>query len=120
MNTTQQGAQGEEQAAQYLSQKGHRILARNFRATGGEIDIVTLQKNTLVFVEVKERASHAFGGPIAAVTPTKQKRIAHAALQFIKIHKKLTYNTVRFDVICILPAEIEHIENAFVPPRMTL
>lgn len=120
MNTTQQGAQAEEQATQYLSQKGYRVLARNFRATGGEIDIVAFQKDTLVFVEVKERASQAFGGPIAAVTSTKQKRIVHAALQFIKIHKKVTYDAIRFDVICILPEEIEHIENAFIPPRMTL
>lgn len=120
MNTSTSGALAEEQAAHYLEEKGYRLLARNFRATGGEIDIVCSWGKMLVFVEVKERASNAFGGPIAAVTPTKQKRVAHAAVQFIKINKKLSYDSIRFDVICILPAGIEHIENAFIPARMTL
>lgn len=120
MNTSTTGALAEEQAAHYLTQKGYRVLARNFRATGGEIDIVAFWKKTLVFVEVKERASNAFGGPIAAVTPTKQKRVVHAALQFIKQNKNLSYDSIRFDVICILPTGLEHIENAFVPARMTL
>ncbi len=120
MNTSATGALAEEQAAQYLEQKGYRLLARNFRAPGGEIDIICSWGKTLVFVEVKERASNAFGGPIAAVTPTKQKRITHTAVQFIKINKNLSYDSIRFDVICILPTGIEHIEHAFVPIRMTV
>ncbi len=120
MNTSAQGALAEEQAARYLADKGHRVLARNFRATGGEIDIVSFHNKTLVFVEVKERASKAFGGPVMAVTPTKQKRITNAALQFIKINKHVSYDAIRFDVICILPTGIEHIENAFVPARKVL
>ena len=120
MNTSAKGALAEEQAARYLANKGHRILAQNFRATGGEIDIVSSHNKTLVFVEVKERASKAFGGPIMAVTPTKQKRIVHSALQFIKINKNVPYSEIRFAVICILPTGIEHIENAFIPARTTL
>lgn len=120
MSTTDQGIQGEEQASRYLTKKGHRLLARNFRATGGELDIVTLDRKILVFTEVKMRASRAFGGPLAAVTPTKQQRVARAAMQFIKIHREVIFDTIRFDVICILPEGIEHIENAFIPPRMTL
>lgn len=120
MNSSQQGALAEEQAANYLIQKGHHLLAQNFRAVGGELDLVTLHHNTLIFVEVKQRASQAFGGPIAAVTPRKQKRIVQAAMQFIKMHKEVKFDGIRFDVVCILPAEIEHIENAFFPPRTTL
>ena len=120
MNTTQQGSQGEEQATAFLVKKGYKVLARNFRVMGGELDIVAQIKKTVVFVEVKQRASVAFGGPLAAVTPTKQKRIARAATQFIKAHICQPYEAVRFDVICILPEGIEHIENAFYPPRTTL
>ncbi len=120
MNTTTQGALAEEQAATYLVQKGYKIVARNFRTTGGELDIVAQLRNTLVVVEVKQRASNAFGGPLAAVTRTKQKRISYASTQFIKTHQNLKFDEIRFDVICILPAEIEHIENAFFPPRTTL
>ena len=120
MNTTSAGAQAEEQAAQYLTRKGYRVVARNFRVSGGEIDIIALAKSTLVFVEVKKRASQAFGGPVAAVTPLKQKRIAQTAAQFIKINTETHYQSVRFDVICISPAGLDHIENAFFPARMTI
>ncbi len=120
MNTTTQGSWAEQQAADFLAQRGYRIIARNFRATGGEIDIVATFKKMLVFVEVKQRASNAFGGPLAAVTKAKQQRVARAATQFIKTHPQLLKDEMRFDVICMLPGEIEHIENAFYPPRTTL
>ena len=118
MNT--KGMQGEEQAATYLTKKGHKILARNFRTTGGELDIVSRLKKMLVFTEVKQRSYEAFGGPLAAVNKTKQRRIARAAAAFIKCHKEVAYDEIRFDVICILNGEITHIENAFFPPRTTL
>ena len=120
MNTTSLGALAEQQAADYLTQHGYKLVARNFRATGGEIDLVVSYKKQLIFVEVKQRASQTFGGPLAAVTKTKQQRIARAATQFIKTHPQITYNEIRFDIICILPGEIEHIKNAFFPPRTTL
>lgn len=120
MNTTTQGALAEEQAATYLTGKGYKIVARNFRAIGGEIDIVAQLHRTLIFVEVKQRSSQAFGGPLAAVTKTKQKRVAGASAQFIKMHPSIKFDEIRFDVICILPTGIEHIENAFFPARTTL
>ena len=118
MNT--QGELGEAQAADYLTRKGYNILARNYRATGGEIDLVVRLKKTVVFVEVKQRSYDAFGGPLAAVTKTKQLRIARAATQFIKTHTNVPYDNIRFDVICILNGEITHLENAFFPPRTTI
>lgn len=120
MNTSAQGAQAEAQAASYLIQKGYRILARNFRAPGGEIDLIAQQRKVLVFVEVKQRADCSFGGPLQAVGSTKQKCVAKAAVAFIKTHQALAYDAIRFDVICILPGKLEHIENAFLPPRTTL
>ncbi len=120
MNTTQKGAQAEEQAARFLTRKGLTIVARNFRAAGGEIDLVATQAGTLIFVEVKKRTSRAFGGPVAAVTPAKQRRIATAAAQFIKAHPAVHYQSIRFDVVSILPQETAHLENAFFPPRSTL
>ena len=120
MNTTTQGTLAEQQAAEYLEQRGYTITARNFRCTGGEIDLVAQLKKTLVFVEVKQRTSDAFGGPLAAVTKTKQQRVARAAAQFIKTHPQIGYDEIRFDVICILAGNIEHLENAFSPARTTL
>ena len=119
MTTRQTGNEGEEQAAQFLRRQGYQILARNFTAAGGELDIVARHKNTLVFVEVKTRASTDFGGPAAAVTHTKQTRIVRAAMQYLKA-KTPKFDSIRFDVICVLPDTIEHIPNAFTPARTTL
>ena len=119
MNTKQTGQQGEEQAAHFLEKKGYKILARNFSTPQGELDLIAADKKTLVFVEVKARAYEAFGGPLAAVTPAKQKRLSLAAQQYIKI-KSPKFDSIRFDVICILPGKVEHLENAFIPGRTNL
>lgn len=119
MNTSRAGNLGEEQAARFLQAKGWRILERNFSAPGGEIDIIAQDKKTLVFAEIKTRSYHAYGGPLAAVTPAKQKRIALTAAAYIKA-KGLKFDSIRFDVLCVLPQGIEHIPNAFTPPRTTL
>ena len=118
MNTTQSGALGEEIAGRYLAEKGYRILTRNFRKPCGEIDLIALDGKTLVFVEVKKRASLAFGGPIAAVTAAKQHKIALTAQQYIKKNAP-KFDSIRFDVVCLLPEQIEHIKNAFIPRRGT-
>ena len=118
MNTKQSGAQGEEAACEYLTQKGLRVLVRNYRKACGEIDIIALDGKTLVFAEVKKRASAAFGGPMAAVTVSKQRKIAQTAQYFIKENAP-KFDSIRFDVVCLLPGEITHIENAFIPPRGT-
>ena len=119
MNTKQSGAQGEQAACDYLVNKGYRILTRNYRKTCGEIDIVATDGKTLVFAEVKKRASQAFGGPLAAVTTAKQQKISLTAQWYIKENAP-KFDSIRFDVICLLPGEIQHIENAFTPARSTL
>ena len=119
MNTKHTGQQGEEQAARFLESKGYKILARNFSTPTGELDLVAAQGKTLVFAEVKARAYAAFGGPLAAVTSAKQKRLALAAQQYIKMESP-KFDRIRFDVICILPGKLEHIENAFLPSRTNL
>ena len=119
MNTRQTGQAGEDQAALFLIKHGYKILARNFNTPQGELDLVVRQGNALVCVEVKSRASMAFGGPLLAVTPAKQKRLALAATQYIKANSP-KFDSIRFDVVCILPDRIEHVQNAFQPNRNTL
>src|SRR5215467_14496860 len=73
------GARGEKLACRYLKRNGYKILFRNFRGrSGGEIDIVCRDDDTLVFVEVKTRAGEDFGRPFVAVDRTKRKRIPAA------------------------------------------
>ena len=116
------GQEGEDRAARFLTQQGYRILERNYRAPGGEIDLIALHKGEVVFVEVKTRTSDAFGAPELAVTPQKQRRMIKAALGYIK-RRKFHQVPCRFDVVAISAAtehEVELIQNAFEIDRTHL
>ncbi len=108
------GAQGEEQAYNFLKKSGYKILARNFRSLRGEIDLVAKSGNDIVFVEVKLRHSRKFGLPQEAVNRTKQRRIIVAALAYMK-QAGLTGQNMRFDVLAIgpEPGTIELLQSAF-------
>lgn len=113
------GSRGEEIAVSFLGQQGYRILERNFRCKGGELDIVARApgERGLVFVEVKTRRDRSYGPPQLAVTPFKQRQISKAALTWLS-RNHLHDSQARFDVIAILLEDggghsIEHIVNAF-------
>jgi uncharacterized protein (TIGR00252 family) len=76
------GRRGERAAEKYLKRNGYRIVARNFRASGAEIDLVAIDGETLVFVEVKTRRSRSAGAPEDAVDERKQSRMRRAAEAF--------------------------------------
>ncbi len=119
MNTTQAGFLAEDKAVALLLSKGHRIIARNYRQQCGEIDIISYDGKTLVFSEVKQRKSDAFGGPIAAITKRKQNKIVQTAVLYIKENAP-KFDSIRFDAICLLGEQATHIPNAFTPTRSTL
>src|SRR5437763_14872388 len=80
------GARGEKLACRFLKRNGYKILFRNFRGrSGGQIDVVCRDNNTLVFVEVKTRTREDFGRPISAVDRAKQKRISRGALAWLRM-----------------------------------
>lgn len=111
------GNRGEELAVAFLERNGLRIIERNFRCKGGEIDIVAKDGSTLVFVEVKSRKTLSFGVPQLAVTPFKQRQISKAALTWLSRNRQHD-KPARFDVIAILldgsyHHRIDHIKNAF-------
>lgn len=112
------GQRGEDAAAKFLKRLGYKIVARSERNMLGELDIVAVDRRTVVFAEVKTRATHEAGTPQEAVTPEKQKRITRAALGYLRRHGLLEH-PARFDVIAVtwpddqrLP-QIEHVQNAF-------
>jgi putative endonuclease len=116
------GSEGEDRAAKFLVRQGYRILERNYRTPSGEIDLIALDKDTLVFVEVKTRTTHAFGAPELAVNDRKQGRMTRAALGYLK-YKKLHQMPCRFDVVAISKdrdQELELIRNAFEMDRTNL
>jgi len=110
------GKKGEELAIAQLKALRYKILERNFKCSLGEIDVIARDKNTLVFVEVKTRATREFGGPAAAVHERKQRQLSKVALVYLN-QKKLFNIPARFDVVAveILPPapRIEVIQNAF-------
>lgn len=111
-----QGALGEEHAASFLKKLGYRILERNYKARYGEIDIVALSHNTLVFVEVKTRSSFDYGNPLEAITPWKLKTLIKTA-EFYKLTHRNLPSLMRIDAVSVelgaggLIKNIEHIEN---------
>lgn len=106
------GKINENRACEFLTAKGYKILDRNFTCPIGEIDIIALDRDSIVFVEVKYRATAYFGLPQEAVTPQKQQKIRDVASLFLKMKRKLNA-PCRFDVVAILGDQITHIENAF-------
>ena len=115
------GTRGEILACRFLRRNGYKVLHRNFRGrTGGEIDIVCRDRDTLVFVEVKTRTREDFGRPFDAVDRTKQKRIARGGLAWLRLLGDPDI-LFRFDVVEVIIAEdaeprIELLRNAFALP----
>jgi len=114
------GNRGERLAAKFLRRQGLRILARQYSSPMGEIDLVALDGESIVFVEVKTRRSEAAGHPAEAVTLEKQKRLTRTALSYLKRYGLLE-RRARFDVVAILWSQedsrprVEHFRNAFPP-----
>ncbi len=113
------GQLGEEIASQFLTSRSYRILERNFRCKGGEVDIIARdpEDKSLVFIEVKARRDLSYGVPQLAVTPFKQRQISKAALTWLS-KNRLHDTNARFDVIAILlhtdgQHAVEQIKNAF-------
>jgi putative endonuclease len=112
------GASGEKLAGHFLRRNGFKILYRNFRGrSGGEIDLVCRDGDTLVFVEVKTRSREDFGRPFDAVDREKQKRISRGGLAWLRMLDDPDI-LFRFDVVEVIMTKdaeprIELIRNAF-------
>ena len=116
MANRERGARGEAIACSYLSKKGYKILARNFRTRVGEVDIVGRTENTIVFVEVKSWRTFDPDGIERAIDWRKQRRIIETARVYLAGgDRDLALLSVRFDVVLVLPDErtVRHIEGAF-------
>lgn len=97
----EEGERGEQIAVDYLKKQGYKILERNFRIRGGEIDVIGLDGDTLAFIEVKTRRSNEFGTPLEAITPWKLRSLVKSA-EFYKVkHPKLP-DAMRIDAVGII------------------
>lgn len=100
MNNKRTGNYGESLACEFLKKQGYKILERNYRIRGGEIDIVAKDGDWLVFVEVKTRFTHEYGPPAESITPWKIKALLKSALFYIQ---KISWGSrlYRIDVVAV-------------------
>ena len=111
------GRLGEDLAHRYLRGHGCTVVARNYRTMSGsgEIDLVAWQGETLVFVEVKARATDAFGEPDRAVDAEKRDRLRRAARDYAR-RAGVDWGKIRFDIVTVVlgnPARVEWLRDAF-------
>ncbi len=85
VTTAETGAYGERIAAAHLRRHGYRVLTRNYKVIGGEIDIICRHKDALVFAEVRTRSSEDFGRPIDTIGSAKQNALRHAARRYLEL-----------------------------------
>jgi putative endonuclease len=110
------GAFGERLAARWYEQAGYTVVARNWRGEGGELDLVAARPGLVVVVEVKARASAAYGLPAEAVGVDKQRRLRRLGAQWLAGPGRALGcggARVRFDVASVLGTELTVIEAAF-------
>lgn len=113
MNNKVAGDEGEAKAAAYLENLGYTILTRNFRSSCGEIDIIALEGDCVVFIEVKAWKHYAVDNLELAVTSQKMRRIIETAKFFISVNREYNELSIRFDVIFIQSNGIQHLVEAF-------
>ncbi|MFY0542819.1 YraN family protein [Brevibacillus sp. H7] len=114
----QLGQKGESVAERFLQSKGYQTVARNVRSRHGEIDLIAMDGDTLVFVEVRTRSGFAYGTPTESVTWRKRRKLQELALAYLQ-NCSQPVKHFRFDVIGIvyvpaaLQPRIDHIIHAF-------
>jgi putative endonuclease len=111
------GRASEHTARRWLLRRGLAFVEANYRCPAGELDLVMLEDDCLVFVEVRYRRTGRYGGALESVTPTKQARLGRAAQHFLQHRNTHQQRPVRFDVIAISGSEpllaIDWRRNAF-------
>lgn len=106
------GKRGETLVKNYLQENKYNVIETNFRTKLGEIDLIAIKNDIVVFIEVKTRTSNCFGLPREAVNLAKQRKIKLVASEFLQ-RKKWFDKEIEFDVIEVLNGEINHIKYAF-------
>lgn len=108
------GGDAEDQAERWCQQQGWRTLARNYRVTQGELDLICDDGNSLVFIEVRQRTNPNYGGAAGSVTLAKQRKLIAAAQRFLQDNPRQARRPSRFDVITLdANGELNWIKGAF-------
>ena len=114
MDKTARGKKGEEQAAAALEAAGMQIIAKNVRSMYGEVDIVAMEGETIVFVEVKAWSAYGMEDLRYSLDLRKQEKIIKTAKFFLSENRKYSKMAIRFDVVFVKNNSISHIASAFM------
>ena len=107
------GRAGESAAVVLLEEKGMQILERNFRSRMGEVDIIALDGESIVFIEVKTWSAYGIDALEQAINLKKQRKIIETSKYFLSLHREYRYMAIRFDVIFVSSQGISHLASAF-------
>jgi len=107
------GKKGENRAVQALEAAGMSIITRNFRSRMGEIDIIALDGETLVFIEVKAWSALGIENLSYSINPKKQGKIIETAKYFLSIYRQYYGRAIRFDVVFVGTEAVTHLASAF-------
>jgi putative endonuclease len=113
-SNTARGKKGEEQAAVALENAGMTIIAKNFRSKFGEVDIVAIDGETVVFIEVKTWSAYGLEDLRHSLDFRKQRKIIKTAKFFLSENRKYSKMAIRFDVVFVKKNSISHIASAFM------
>ena len=113
MNKRAVGTAWEKEAGAYLERLGFRIICYNFRSRYGEIDLIAMEGNVLVFVEVKYRSGDRRGYPEEAVDSRKRRKICQTALYYMSRYGYSEAGGCRFDVVAFDCEKVRLLRNAF-------
>jgi putative endonuclease len=108
------GREGENRAAAALEAAGMRTISRNFRGPRGEIDIVALDGDTVVFIEVKSWSRYGIEDLRYGIDLKKQRRIIETAKYFIASNREYKGMALRFDAVFVEPEKVTHLASAFM------
>ena len=114
MHSAALGKKGEDRAVEALVAAGMDIITRNFRCRMGEIDIIALDGDTLVFAEVKAWAFYGIENLSYSINPKKQRRIIETAKYFLSINRQYYGRAIRFDVVFVGKEAVTHLASAFM------
>ena len=116
MGTPARGKWAEDQALAYLKSQGLKEIGRNYRSRHGEIDLIMMQQETLVFIEVRARTRTEYMDPVETIDGSKLQKLLLTGRHYLQRHPE-TGSTCRFDVVTLtggMPApSIDWIRNAF-------
>ena len=115
MNRVAKGRRGEGIAAEYLERKGYKIVKRNFKVYGAEIDLVAVKNETTVFAEVKYWDTFEFREIERVLNREKRRRIVRASKGFLNRYPIFSENRIRFDLLYLSGSDVSvnHVEDIF-------